>query len=75
MIEFSEEEKRFMKEHDIDEEKLLQHDTKEHNKLENLMLDLFDEPEGEIPDDIMNKLYVDYLNKHPDIRKERLGYW
>lgn len=70
MIEFSEEEKRFMKEHDIDEEKLLQGDHQESDKLNYWIVNLLDEPEGEIPDDIMNKFYIDYLDKHPDLRKE-----
>ena len=73
MISFNEEEKKFMKEHHIDEEKL-QIDKDEKNKLEQYMLDLIDEPEGEIADDIMNKLYMDWLNKHLEIRKQCLGY-
>ena len=74
MIKFSEEEKRFMKMHDIDEIKLLQGDNEEIDKLNYWIVDLIDEPEGEIADDIMNKLYMDWLDKHPEIRKQRLGY-
>lgn len=74
MIVFNEKEKNFMKKYNIDEEKILQKDKDEKNKLEQYMLDLIDEPEGEIADDIMNKLYMDWLDKHPEIRKQRLNY-
>lgn len=48
MVKLSEKGKRYIKEHDIDEEKLLQRDGKERNKIENLLLDLIDEPESRI---------------------------
>ena len=63
MIKFSEEEKRFMKMHDIDEIKLLQGDNEEIDKLNYWIVDLIDEPEGEIPDEIMNKLYIRSLEQ------------
>ncbi len=59
MIEFNEEEKRFMKELNINEEKLLQRDGKKHDKIENLLLDLINDPESKITYSIMSKLYLE----------------
>lgn len=70
MVKLSEKEKIYIKEHDIDGEKLLQRDGKERDKIENLLLDLIDEPESRILYIIISELYLDDFEKFFKLRKE-----